>query len=101
MAQHMPDAAVVGVLGDGRGLLLALDHMPNATRMQEHEAQLMAAGCTEWTWKAGPPLRLRVYWPEPARVTAWSIGIATVLAVICVLFNDIHLAQTVGSGIGA
>ena len=93
--RNLPDARVLGVVREGRGLLLEMDEEPSARRMQQVEKQLLAAGCSEWAWQG---VRMRVYWERRNYTTYIALAIS-VLAYF--IYNDIHLAQTISRWVGA
>ena len=91
--QHLPDAEVLGVLRDGKGLLIELD-AGSAAQLARCEDRLLRAGATEWSWTLEPSgTRVRAYWTPRPR---WPFALAAaVLATTAYLCYDVHAAQNV------
>ena len=96
--EHVPRATCVGVLRDGRGLLLEVESAAdiNAQDMQKYEKQLLRAGVSEWTWAVvDKHLQIRAYWPFSTRKKAIiTFFISAVFFIFCWFYYDIHVAKT-------
>ena len=93
--EHVQGARVLGVVREGKGLLLEMKEQPSASSMLRIEQQLLAVGCSDWAWQG---TRIRVYWERRNYNTILALTI-TVIAYF--LYNDIHLAQTIIGWTGA
>lgn len=93
--EHVPGARVLGVVREGKGLLLEINEQPSASKMRLLEQQLLDAGCSDWAWQG---TRIRVYWERRNYNTLLALAIT---AIAYFLYNDIHLAQTINGWTGA
>ena len=92
--EHVPGARVLGVVREGKGLLLEMNEQPTASNMRLLEQQLLDAGCSDWAWRG---TRIRAYWERRNYSTLLALVIT---AIAYFLYNDIHLAQTVNGWTG-
>ncbi len=89
--KYLPEAEVLGVLRDGKGLLLEIK-AGSATQLHEGEKALLKAGASEWNWSAEQEgMQIRAYWTDTA-TTRWPLGAAVLVAAVCIWY-DVHLAQ--------
>ena len=85
--ERVRGARVLGVVREGKGLLLEMTEQPTSSNMRRLEQQLIAVGCSDWAWQG---TRMRVYWEKRNYSTLLALAITT-LAYF--LYYDIHLAQ--------
>lgn len=93
--EHVHGATVLGVVREGRGLLLEMTEHPTSSNMRRLEQQLLAAGCSDWAWQG---TRMRVYWERRSYNALAALAISTLAYFF---YYDIHLAQALGSWAGA
>lgn len=87
----VPEAKVVGVIREGKGLLLHVERGEiNADDMRNMERALLRAGADGWTWHIGPAgARIRVHMAGK-RAWTWPVLGLLLLASIAIYFYDIH-----------
>ena len=96
LERYVPEAEVLGVVREGRGLLLQLpEDSAHAAAVQKYEQMLIKAGVREWTWHhTSRGMRVRAYWsPHDYRHLWPRMLLAAVFAVAAYLKYDVHAAQ--------
>ena len=99
VGRYLPEATVLGVLRDGKGLLLGMpSSSASADTMQRCESALLKAGVTQWSWSMQEgELQIRVYWTSGR--TWWLV--AAVLAILAFLLYDVHAQQDAAGWLAA
>ena len=100
----LPDADILGVVRDGKGLLIEMKHIKgiHASHVQHCEQKLIAAGVTHWTWNTNNgQMQIRAYWDKPSNFLRHSGAALAILLLAAYWFYDVHTAKTISSWLAA
>ena len=96
LAKKLPDAQIVGELGDDAGFLIVMNAEPSSDTLAAVEAALQAVGANGWHWSVadGHQIKVRAYRAKPARVAGallW-LSMCVLIAIFAKSHYDIHFA---------